>query len=49
MLGRSVSIIIDLFNPERVVIGSIFQRAKKWFRPPMEEVITQEAELFPVG
>ncbi len=43
MLGHSVAIIIDLFNPERVVIGSIFQRAERWFRPLMEEVVAQEA------
>ena len=42
MLGRSVAILIDLFNPERIVIGSIFQRAEKWFRPLMEEVAARE-------
>ena len=43
MLGRSVAILIDLFNPERIVIGSIFQRAEKWFRPWMERIAAREA------
>ncbi|NLB90282.1 MAG: ROK family protein [Clostridiales bacterium] len=42
-LGRAVALLIDLFNPERIVIGSIFARAEKWFRPTMEKVIAQEA------
>ena len=29
--------LIDLFNPERIVIGSIFTRAEKWFRQGMLE------------
>ena len=41
-LGHCVSILIDLFNPQRV-IGSVFARAEKWFRTPMEEVIAKEA------
>ncbi len=43
MLGRGLAILIDLFNPERIVIGSIFARAEKWFRPEMEKAIAQEA------
>ena len=43
MLGRGLALLIDLFNPERIVIGSIFARAEKWFRPEMEKAITQEA------
>lgn len=42
-LGYCLSMLIDLFNPERIVIGSIFARAEKWFRKPMEEVIAREA------
>ncbi len=43
MLGHCVSILIDLFNPQRVVIGSVFARAEAWFRGPMEQVIAREA------
>ncbi|MFQ8831679.1 MAG: ROK family protein [Ruthenibacterium lactatiformans] len=35
--------LIDLFNPERIVIGSIFARAEALFRPGMEAVIAREA------
>lgn len=42
-LGFCLSMLIDLFNPERIVIGSIFARAEKWFRSDMEAVIAEEA------
>ena len=42
-LGMACSVLIDLFNPERIVIGSIFERAERWFRGPMEAVISEEA------
>lgn len=42
-LGMACAMLIDLFNPERIVIGSIFARSERWFRPEMERVIAQEA------
>lgn len=42
-LGLGLSILIDLFNPERIIIGSVFTRAEKLFRKTMEEVISEEA------
>jgi glucokinase len=42
-LGRGLAMLIDLFNPERIVIGSIFTRAEKWFRQGMLEEIKKEA------
>lgn len=42
-LGMSLSLLIDLLNPECIVIGSIFARAEKWFRDTMEQVIAREA------
>ena len=41
-LGQGLSILIDLFNPQRIVIGSIFARAEDLFRPKMEEVLQKE-------
>ena len=41
-LGHGLSILIDLFNPQRIVIGSIFARAEALFRPEMERIISQE-------
>lgn len=42
-LGEAVSYLIDLFNPSRVVIGSIFARCEKFLRPSMERAIEREA------
>ena len=41
-LGRGLSIIIDLLNPDRVVLGSIFCRCEDLLRPSMEEVLKRE-------
>lgn len=43
MLGRTLSVLIDLLNPEAIVIGSIFARAEDLLRPHMERIITREA------
>lgn len=42
-LGRGLAILIDLLNPERIVIGSIFARSGDLFRPVMERVMKEEA------
>ena len=42
MLGRGVSLLVDAFNPEVVVIGSIFVRAEDLLRPAMEEEMHRE-------
>ncbi len=42
-LGEALSIMIDLINPEIIVIGSIFTRAESLLRPAMERVLEREA------
>ena len=42
-LGRGLSIVIDLLNPEVIVIGSIFARSEALLRPSMEAAIKREA------
>jgi glucokinase len=42
-LGEALAILIDAFNPERIVIGSIFARAEDLLRPAMERAIAREA------
>ena len=42
-LGKGLSIIIDILNPEKIVIGSIYARNEDIFKPLMEEVIEKEA------
>ena len=42
-LGAGLSVLIDLFNPECIVIGSVFARSEELFREEMEKVIAEEA------
>lgn len=42
MLGRGLSILIDVLNPECIVLGSVFQRCEHLLRTSMEEVINRE-------
>ncbi len=42
-LGKALSILIDAFNPEKIVIGSIFVRCENLLRDSMEKVIVREA------
>lgn len=41
-LGRGLSVIIDILNPERIVIGSIFARSQNLIWPKAKEVIERE-------
>lgn len=43
MLGRIVSILIDIINPDTIVIGSIYQRSSELLFESMNEVIEKEA------
>lgn len=47
MLGRGLSILIDLLNPECIVLGSIFQRSGHLLRQHMQKII--ERECIPVA
>lgn len=42
MLGVGLSIVMDILNPERIVIGSIFARAGELLWPGANEVIENE-------
>jgi len=42
-LGEGLSYLIDILNPECIVIGSVFARAEALLRPAMEEAIAREA------
>jgi glucokinase len=42
-LGHGLSILIDVLNPERIVIGSIFARCREFLQPAMEEAIARES------
>lgn len=42
-LGEGLSVLIDILNPERIVIGSIFARCEDLLRAPMEQMLDREA------
>ena len=42
-MGACFAMMIDLLNPERIVVGSIFARAEHHFRDAMQRVIDREA------
>ncbi len=56
-LGRGLSILIDLLNPERIIIGSIFSRDRELLYPAAIRVIKKESlkysaaacEILPAG
>lgn len=47
-LGRTLAILADILNPERVVIGSVFARSEELLRPAMQEELEKEALLHTV-
>lgn len=42
-LGKGLAVLIDILNPEVIVIGSIFVRQEQLLREPMEKKIREEA------
>jgi glucokinase len=42
-LGRGLSVLIDILNPEIIVLGGIYGRAKELLEPAMYKVIETEA------
>jgi len=47
MLGRTLAILADVLDPERIVIGSIFARSEALLRAAMEETLRAEALTAP--
>lgn len=48
-LGRGISVLIDILNPEIIVLGSIFYRQREVLEPIMWEVIKEEALSYSYG
>ena len=42
-LGRGLAMIIDIINPQRIVIGSIYTRCRAFLQPAMDAEIAREA------
>lgn len=43
MLGRGLALLVDAFNPEKIIIGSIFVRCEELLRPAMEKELHEES------
>ena len=43
MLGHGLAVLVDIINPERIVIGSIYARSGHLLRKSMEKVLAAEA------
>lgn len=48
-LGRGLALLIDILNPECIVIGSIYSRNEMLFKPHIDRILTQEAIPAAVG
>lgn len=42
-LGVGLSVLIDIINPEVIVIGSIYARNEEFFKPLMQQVLDRES------
>ncbi len=42
-LGRGLAMLMDILNPQRIVIGSIFARCRMFLQPAMDREIAREA------
>jgi glucokinase len=42
-LGKGLSLLIDILNPQKIVIGSIYVRCRQFIEPACLEMIRQEA------
>lgn len=43
MFGRTLAILIDLFNPEKIVVGGVFMRSHQLIMPHAERILKKEA------
>lgn len=43
MLGKGLSVVIDVLNPEKIVLGGVFMRSSALLIPAMEKEIRKEA------
>ena len=42
MLGKGLSIVIDVLNPEKIVIGGVFMRSSELLIPAMKKQLAKE-------
>lgn len=49
MLGRTLSILVDILNPERIIIGGVFMRSGDLLLPAAEKVMKKECLSYSLG
>ena len=42
-LGAALSVIIDIINPEKIVLGTLYRVARAYLEPPMRRILEREA------
>ncbi len=42
-LGEGLAVLVDILNPDRIVIGSIYARAERWLAPAAQAALAREA------
>ncbi|NIM96766.1 MAG: ROK family protein, partial [candidate division Zixibacteria bacterium] len=42
-LGQALALLMDVLNPEVIVLGSVFARCRPYLEPSMKDVLSQEA------
>lgn len=45
-LGETLAILMDIVNPDKIVLGGVYMRAEDLLRPGMERVLEEEALLY---
>jgi len=48
-LGQGLSLIIDILNPQIIVLGSIYGRCQRFLEPTMRQVLEEEALAQPLS
>ena len=43
MLGRGLAILVDILNPQKIIIGSVYARCVDLLKEPMEKTLKKEA------
>ncbi|MEI8123374.1 MAG: ROK family protein [bacterium] len=41
-LGRALAVLVDILNPQRIILGSVFVRCRKHLEPSMHEALRKE-------
>lgn len=48
-LGQGLALLVDILNPERIVLGSLYVRYRPFLEPAMRRVLEREALARPLG